>query len=134
MPSRGRALRLLHRGGLEEVLELTVDPSPSRGRGLEHLSKKHRRCRNVLASTIEDRGLLAPYIVVDAVVDVAGPLPGCSAITVTLLLLLESVLELLQKETVLFDLGLKFMELLQVRASKLPKDKVLVPCCRWDNA
>jgi len=58
--------------------------------------------------------LLAPFIVVDAVVDIVSPLPGCSAITVTLLLLLESVSELLQMELFLFDLGLKLTELLQV--------------------
>ena len=50
---------------------------------------------------------------------VAGPPPGSSAITAALLLLLESVSELLQKESILLDLGLKFMELLQVRTSKL---------------
>ena len=55
--------------------------------------------------------MLAPFVVVDAVVDVAGPLPGSSAITATLLLLLESVSELLQKESILLDLGLKLTEL-----------------------
>jgi hypothetical protein len=39
--------------------------------------------------------LLAPFLVVDAVIDVASPPPGCSTITVTLLLPLESVSELL---------------------------------------
>ena len=48
-----------------------------------------------------------------------GPLPGSSAITAALLLLLESVSELLQKESILLDLGLKLSELLQVRASEL---------------
>jgi hypothetical protein len=67
------------------------------------------------------------------VVDIAGPSPGSSAITATSLLPLESVLELLQKESVLFDLGLKFTELLQVQALKLSGGKVLVPRCRWDN-
>jgi len=57
-------------------------------------------------------GLLAPFVVVDAVVDVASPPSGCSAITATSLLLLKSVSELLQKESVLFDLGLKLTELL----------------------
>ena len=61
---------------------------------------------------MEDRGLLVPFIVVDAMVDVASPPPGCSAITATPLLSLESVSELLQKESVLFDLGLKLSELL----------------------
>ena len=57
-------------------------------------------------------GLLAPFIVVDAAVDVASPSSGYSAITATSLLLLESVSELLQKESVLFNLGLKLMKLL----------------------
>ena len=69
----------------------------------------------------------APFVVVDAVVDVASPPPGCSAITVTPLLLLESVLELLQKESVLFDLGLKLTELLQVKTSNFLMGGVLVP-------
>ena len=47
----------------------------------------------------------------------------------TLLPSLESVLELLQKESVLFDLGLKLMELLQVKASKFLVGGVLVPRC-----
>ena len=78
--------------------------------------------------------MLIPFVVVDAVVDVVGPQLGSSAITVTSLLLLESVSKLLQKESVLFDLGLKLMELLQVRAPKFFGGKVLVPRCRWDNA
>jgi hypothetical protein len=63
---------------------------------------------------MDDRGLLIPFVVVDAMVDVASSPPGCSAITTTPLLLLESVLELLQKESVLFNLCLKLTELLQV--------------------
>ena len=58
--------------------------------------------------------MLAPYVIVDAVVDIVSPPLGCSAITTTPLLSLESVLELLLKESVLFDLGLKLIELLQV--------------------
>ena len=61
---------------------------------------------------IEDWGLLTPFIVVDAVVDVVGPPPGSFAITATSLLLLESVSELLQQESVLVDLCLELMELL----------------------
>ena len=68
------------------------------------------------------------------VVHIVSPPSGSSAVTVALLLLLESVSELLQKESILLDLGLKFTELLQVRSSKLSEGKVLVPCCRWDNA
>ena len=63
-----------------------------------------------------------------------SPSPGSSAVTAALLLLLESGLELLQKELIVLNLGLKLTELLQVRASKLSGGKVLVPCCWWDNA
>ena len=73
--------------------------------------------------------MLAPYVVVDAVVDIASPRPGCSNITATPLLSFESVSELLQKESVLFDLGLKLTELLQVKASKFLVGGVLVPRC-----
>ena len=36
VPPGGGTLGLLHRGGLEEILELTTNPSPLRGRGLRH--------------------------------------------------------------------------------------------------
>ena len=78
--------------------------------------------------------MIAPFVVIDAVVDVVSPPPSSSAITVALLLLLESVLELLQKESILLDLGLKLTELFQVRAPELSEGKVLVPRCRWDHA
>ena len=67
-------------------------------------------------------------------VHIAGPSPGSSAVTVALLLLLKSGSELLQKELILLNLGLKLMELFQVRSSKLSEGKVLVPCCWGDNA
>ena len=67
-------------------------------------------------------------------VDIVGPPPGSSAITATSLLLPESVSELLQKESVLFDLGLKLTELLQVKASKFLVGGVLVLRCRGSNA
>ena len=89
-----------------------MDSSPLRGRGLGHRSDQYCRRSYVLASAIEDRGLLAPFVVVDVVVDVASPPLGCSTLTVTPLLSLKSVSELLQKESVLFDLGLKLTELL----------------------
>ena len=59
-----------------------------------------------------------------------GPPPGSFAITATSLLLLESISELLQEESVLVDLCLKLMELLQVKASKFLMGGVLVLRCR----
>ena len=66
-------------------------------------------------------------------VHVTGPSPSSSAVTAALLLLLESGSELLE-ELILLNLGLKLMELFQVRSSKLSEGKVLVPCCWGDNA
>ena len=87
-----------------------------------------------MASVIEDWGTIVPFVVVDAVVHVVSPSPGSSTATAALLLLLESASELLQKELILLNLGLKLTELFQVRASKLSEGKVLVPCYRGDNA
>jgi len=56
--------------------------------------------------------LLAPFIIVNAAVDVASPQPGRSAIAAPPLLLLEGGSELLQEESILLDLGLKLTELL----------------------
>ena len=64
---------------------------------------------------------------------VVSPSLGSPTASAALLLLLESASELLQKESILLDLGLKLTELLQVWASKLSDGKVLVLCCRWDN-
>ena len=63
---------------------------------------------------IEDWGLLTCFVVVDAAVHVMGPLPGPSTVTAALLLLLESVSELLQQESILVDFCLELTELLQV--------------------
>ena len=73
--------------------------------------------------------MLTPFVVVDAAVDVTGPPPGSSTITVTSLLLLESVSELLQQESVLVNLCLELTELLQVQASEFLGGGVHVPCC-----
>ncbi|XP_066360819.1 uncharacterized protein [Miscanthus floridulus] len=90
----------------------------------------HRSSCDILASAVKDWGWLSALVVVNAVMNVAGPPSGSSALTAPSLLLLESVPELLQKESVLFDLGLKLAELLQVWATIPPVDEILVPCCR----
>ena len=64
-----------------------------------------------MASVIEDWGTIVPFVVVDAVVHVASPSLGSSVVTAALLLLLESASELLEKESILLDLGLKLTEL-----------------------
>ena len=89
-----------------------MDPPPLHGRRLGHRADQHCRSRDVLASAIEDWGLLAPFVIVDAVMYIAGPSSGSSAFVATSLLLFERVSKLLQKELVLLDLGLELTELL----------------------
>ena len=72
-----------------------MDPPPLCGRRLGHRADQHCHSRDVLASAIEDWGLLTPFVVLDAVVDVAGPPSGSSAIAATSLLLFERVSKLL---------------------------------------
>ena len=72
---------------------------------------QHRRSRDVLASAIEDRGLLTSFVVMDAVMHVEGPPSGSPAFAATSLFLFERVSKLLQKELVLFDLGLELTAL-----------------------
>ena len=61
---------------------------------------------------IEVWGLLTPFVVMDAVMHIAGPPLGSPAFAATSLFLFESVSKLLQQELVLFDLGLELTELL----------------------
>jgi len=72
---------------------------------------QHCCSRDILASAIEDWGLLTPFVVMDAVMHIAGPPSGSPAFAATSLLLFERVSKLLQKELVLLDLGLELTEL-----------------------
>ena len=65
---------------------------------------------------------------------IAGPPSGSPAFAATSLFLFERVSKLLQKELVLFDLGLELMELFQVWALRSCKGGGLVSCGRRDNA
>ena len=60
---------------------------------------------------IEDWGLLTPFVVMDAVMHITGPPSGSPAFAATSLFLFERVSKLLQKELVLFNLGLELTEL-----------------------
>ena len=92
-------------------MELAADLPPLHGRRLGHCADQHCRGHDVLAGVIEDWGLLTPFVVMDAVVHIAGPPSGSPAFAATSLFLFERVSKLLQKELVLFDLGLELTEL-----------------------
>jgi len=72
-----------------------VDPPPLRGRRLGHRADQYCCGRDVLAGAIEDWGLLALFVVVDAMMYIAGPSSGSSAFAATSLLLFERVSKLL---------------------------------------
>jgi hypothetical protein len=59
-------------------------------------------------------GADCPLVVVNAVIDVASPVPGCSVITPAKMPLLEGGPEVHQLLVVLIDLGLELMELLEL--------------------
>ena len=56
---------------------------------------QHCHSHDVLASAIEDWGLLTPFVIVDAVMHIVGPPLGSSAFAATSLLLFERVSKLL---------------------------------------
>jgi hypothetical protein len=64
-------------------------------------------------------GIDHPLVIVNAAINVASPAPGCSAITPARALLLEGGPEMHQLLAVLVDLGLKFVELLELSPSRL---------------
>ena len=74
--------------------------------------------------------MLTPFVVMDAVMHIAGPPSGSPAFTATSLFLFESVSKLLQKKLVLFDLGLELTELFQVWALRSRKGGGLISCGR----
>jgi hypothetical protein len=59
-----------------------------------------------------------PVIVVDAVINIASPVPGCSAINPARVLLLEGGPKVHQLLEVLVDLGLELTELLELSPSR----------------
>ena len=71
-----------------------MDPPPLRGRRLGHRADQHYRGRDVLAGAIEDWGLLASFVVVDAMMYIAGPSSGSSAFATASLFLFERVSKL----------------------------------------
>ena len=55
--------------------------------------------------------MLAPFVIMDAVMHIAGSSSGSPAFAAASLFLFERVSKLLQKELVLLDLGLELAEL-----------------------
>jgi hypothetical protein len=90
--SRGETLGLLHDSGLEESSDFIMGSMGLGVRWLEHVTKEHGGCDNVLASSTENRGLDCP-ILDDATIDVASSLSSSSALCACRALMLEGLLE-----------------------------------------
>jgi hypothetical protein len=95
-------------------MKLIVDLSPLHSGWLRHCAEEYCHRSDVLASPCEEWGLIAPLVVVDAAINVASPVPGCSAITLARMFLLEGGPEVHQLLAVLVDLGLELKELLEL--------------------
>jgi hypothetical protein len=63
-------------------------------------------------------GVDRPLVIVDAMIDVASPAPGCSTVTPARALLLGGGPEVHQLLVVLVDLGLELVELLELDPSR----------------
>jgi hypothetical protein len=107
------ALGLLYCGALKEPAKFVVDLSPFRSGWLWHCSEEYCHRGDVLASPSEEWGLIGPFVVVDAAIDVASPVSGCSTVTPDRVLLVEGGTEVHQLLVVLVDLGLELVELLE---------------------
>jgi hypothetical protein len=103
--SRRKALGLLHRSAFKKPAKLVADLSPLRNGWHWHRLEEYCRHSDILASPSEDKGLIAPLIILDAAIDVTTPALGCSAVTLARALLLEGGLEVHQLLAVLVDLG-----------------------------
>jgi hypothetical protein len=88
--SQGGTLGLLHGSGLEESLDFITGPTGLGVRWLEHVTKEHGGCDNVLAGSTKNRGLDCP-ILDDATIDVASSLLSSSAMCACCVLMLEGL-------------------------------------------
>jgi hypothetical protein len=99
-------------------VKLVADLSPLRGGWLQHCPEEYCCHSDVLASPGEEWGLIAPLVVVDAVINIVSLVLGCSAINPARVLLLEGGPKLHQLLAVLIDLGLELAELLELSPSR----------------
>jgi hypothetical protein len=89
---RGGTLGLLHGSGLEESSDFITGPMILGVRWLGHVTKEHGGCDNILAGSVENRGLTRP-ILDDATIDVASSLSRTSTMCMCRALMLEGLLK-----------------------------------------
>jgi hypothetical protein len=83
------ALGLLHRSAFEKPSKFIVNLSPLSGGWYRHRSEEYCCYSDILTNSSEVWGLIIPFVVVDVVINVVSPAPGCSAITPARALLIE---------------------------------------------
>jgi hypothetical protein len=88
----GGTLGLLHGSDLEESSDFITGPIGLRVRWLEHVTKEHGGCDNILAGSAENQRLACP-ILDDATIDVVSSLSSSPAMCVCRVLMLEGLLK-----------------------------------------
>jgi hypothetical protein len=87
-----RTLDLLHGSSLEESLDFIMGLSGLEVRWLEHVTKEHGGCDNILAGSAKNRGLTCP-ILDDVTIDVASSLSSSSTMCACHVLMLKGLLK-----------------------------------------
>ena len=98
------------------VAPALAHPSPLRGRQLEHRSVEECGSHHVLAGRAEDWGVVTPFVLDDAAVDVPGAASSLAPIPATGRVLDQGLAELAEAYALFFEPGLQLVELLEVRA------------------
>jgi hypothetical protein len=113
--SQGETLGLLHGRSLEETSNLIAGPVGLGYKWLRHIAEKHGGGNNVLAGSVEDWGFTRP-VLDDVTIDVTSSLSSSSATCARRVLPPEGLLKQAQALSFLIELGLRFLNLLELRS------------------
>jgi len=100
---------------LQEATQRLAHPSPLGSRWLRHRSEEECGSHHVLASHAEDWGVVTPFVLDDAAVNVPGATSSLAPIPATGRVLDQGLAELAEAYALFFEPGLQLIELLEVR-------------------
>jgi len=101
---------------LQEATQPLAHPSPLGSRWLGHRSEEECGSHHVLASRAEDWGVVTPFVLDDAAVDVPGAASSLAPVPAAGRVLDQDLAELAETYALFFEPGLHLVELLEVRA------------------
>jgi len=101
---------------LQEAAQPLAHPSPLRSRWLRHRSEEECGSHHVLAGRAKDWGVVTPFVLDDAAVDIPGATSSLAPVPAARLVLDQGLAELVEAYALFFEPGLQLVELLEVRA------------------